>query len=103
MDWQRKVASGVSGFQRTEGRQFRSTIKGQEANNLQKPGSVSFHLFIDESSSATTRDSHSAPMKPISILDFIVAYKVLRAKPSISESLINHMKQVILHGLPGGC
>ena len=68
-----------------------------------KSGRSSFHLFMEESSSETTRDSHSFPMRPMSILDFFVAYRVLCAYPSISASLINQMKQDILHGFPGGC
>jgi hypothetical protein len=59
----------------------------KQFHNSQKCGRESFHLFIDESNSATMRLSHSLPLRPDRIFDFLVEYKVLRANPRISKSL----------------
>ncbi len=42
-------------------------------------------------------------MRPVSIFDFFVEYKVLNVNPRISTSLIWAIKAEILHGFPGGC
>ena len=98
------MGSFIAGFQRTKfHHEHLSRRHRPRVLYLRNCGRESFHLFRDESSSATTRCSHSGPMRPVRIFDFFVEYKVLRAKARISHCLSKHTNDVILQGFPGGC
>lgn len=42
-------------------------------------------------------------MRPVSIFDLFVEYRVLSVNPRISANLMCAMKAEILHGFPAGC
>jgi len=66
-------------------------------------GKESFHLFMDESNSVTTRSSHWPPIRPVKSLDFLLEYNVRNVKASISQSRKWTLNAVTLDGFPGGC